>query len=143
MAEASGWCAKAAERSPDCPDQLHGTSRPPKLGTGHRGFNTNTRKGPRLRPRVAHTQSRRASHYVHASIAGGFTIPGDPAQIDLASYADQLADALLKVARDVDAALIVVGSRGMHGAKRVLGSVPNTVSHQAPCNVLIVSTDQP
>jgi nucleotide-binding universal stress UspA family protein len=29
----------------------------------------------------------------------------------------------------------------MHGAKRVLGSVPNAVSHQARCNVLIVSTD--
>jgi nucleotide-binding universal stress UspA family protein len=29
----------------------------------------------------------------------------------------------------------------MHGAKRVLGSVTNTVSHKARCNVLIVSTD--
>jgi len=50
------------------------------------------------------------------------------------------ADALLKVAGDVGAKMIVVGSRGMHGAKRVLGSVPNTVSHSAGCNVLIVST---
>jgi nucleotide-binding universal stress UspA family protein len=54
------------------------------------------------------------------------------------------ADALLEVAAEVDASLIVVGSKGMHGAKRlVLGSVPNTVSHQARCNVLIVSTDRP
>jgi nucleotide-binding universal stress UspA family protein len=52
------------------------------------------------------------------------------------------ADALLEVAANVDASLIVVGSRGMHGAKRVLGSVPNTVSHQASCNVLIVATEQ-
>jgi nucleotide-binding universal stress UspA family protein len=51
------------------------------------------------------------------------------------------ADALLKVADDVDANMIVVGSRGMHGARRVLGSVPNEVSHKARCNVLIVSTD--
>jgi nucleotide-binding universal stress UspA family protein len=29
----------------------------------------------------------------------------------------------------------------MHGAKRILGSVPNTVSHRARCNVLIVATD--
>jgi nucleotide-binding universal stress UspA family protein len=50
------------------------------------------------------------------------------------------AEALLKVASDVGAAMIVVGSRGMHGAGRVLGSVPNTVSHNAECNVLIVST---
>jgi len=54
------------------------------------------------------------------------------------------ADALLDVAAEVRASLIVVGSRGMHGAKRlVLGSVPNKVSHQARCNVLIVSTDRP
>jgi nucleotide-binding universal stress UspA family protein len=51
------------------------------------------------------------------------------------------ADALLNVANDVGASIIVVGSRGMHGAKRVLGSVPNTVSHKARCSVLIVSTD--
>jgi nucleotide-binding universal stress UspA family protein len=54
---------------------------------------------------------------------------------------DEPADALLKVADDVGATMIVVGSRGMHGAKRVLGSVPNAVSHKASCNVLIVSTD--
>jgi len=50
------------------------------------------------------------------------------------------ADALLEVARKLDANLIVVGSRGMHGMKRVLGSVPNKVSHGAHCSVLIVST---
>jgi nucleotide-binding universal stress UspA family protein len=52
------------------------------------------------------------------------------------------ADALLKVAQSVDAGMIVVGSKGMHGARRVLGSVPNKVSHQARCNVLIVATDR-
>ncbi len=51
------------------------------------------------------------------------------------------ADALLKVAERVDADLIVVGSRGMHGAGRVLGSVPNKVSHGARCSVLIVATE--
>lgn len=52
------------------------------------------------------------------------------------------ADALLNVARDVGASTIVVGNRGMRGGRRVLGSVPNTVSHKANCNVLIVQTDQ-
>ncbi len=53
------------------------------------------------------------------------------------------AEALLQVAEQVGATLIIVGNRGMHGAKRfVLGSVPNTVSHRASCNVLIVATDQ-
>jgi nucleotide-binding universal stress UspA family protein len=51
------------------------------------------------------------------------------------------ADALLDVAAAVGASMIVVGNQGMHGARRVLGSVPNTVSHRARCNVLIVSTD--
>jgi len=52
------------------------------------------------------------------------------------------ADALLQVASEVEADMIIVGSRGMHGAKRLaLGNVPNTVSHRAHCNVLIVATE--
>ena len=50
------------------------------------------------------------------------------------------ADALLEVADQVGADLIVVGSQGMAGAKRLLGSVPNKISHGARCNVLIVAT---
>lgn len=53
------------------------------------------------------------------------------------------ADALLEVAANVGANLIVVGNQGMHGARRLaLGNVPNKVSHRAQCNVLIVSTDR-
>ena len=52
-------------------------------------------------------------------------------------------DALLEVADEVGANMIVVGSKGMHGARRLaLGNVPNKVSHRARCNVLIVSTDK-
>jgi nucleotide-binding universal stress UspA family protein len=52
------------------------------------------------------------------------------------------ADALLEVAEKVGATMIVVGSKGMHGARRfALGNVPNKVSHRAHCNVLIVDTD--
>lgn len=58
------------------------------------------------------------------------TVTGDP------------ADALLEIAREKHASLIVVGSRGMHGMKRVLGSVPNKVSHHAHCSVLIVATEE-
>ena len=50
------------------------------------------------------------------------------------------ADAVLAVARQIGADLIVVGNQGMAGAKRLLGSVPNKISHEAPCNVLIVAT---
>ena len=51
------------------------------------------------------------------------------------------ADAILDVAEETGADLIVVGNKGMTGARRfLLGSVPNKVSHHAPCNVLIVRT---
>ena len=51
------------------------------------------------------------------------------------------ADALLDVAEETKADLIVVGNKGMTGAKRfLLGSVPNKVSHHAPCGVYIVRT---
>ena len=51
------------------------------------------------------------------------------------------ADALLDVAEEVKADLIVVGNKGMTGAKRfLLGSVPNKVSHHARCGVWIVRT---
>ena len=66
--------------------------------------------------------------------AGGVTVKthareGDP------------ADAILDVAEEQGADLIVVGNKGMTGAKRfLLGSVPNKVSHHAPCSVMIIRT---
>jgi nucleotide-binding universal stress UspA family protein len=51
------------------------------------------------------------------------------------------AEAILNVAEEVKADLIVVGNKGMTGARRfLLGSVPNNVSHHAPCSVIIVRT---
>ena len=51
------------------------------------------------------------------------------------------ADAILDVAEEVGADLIVVGNKGMTGARRfLLGSVPNKISHHAPCGVYIVRT---
>ena len=51
------------------------------------------------------------------------------------------ADALIDLAEQIDADLIVIGNRGMTGVKRLfLGSVPNKVSHHAPCSLLIVNT---
>jgi nucleotide-binding universal stress UspA family protein len=51
------------------------------------------------------------------------------------------ADAILDVAEERKSDLIVVGNKGMTGAKRfLLGSVPNKVSHHAPCSVMIIRT---
>ena len=58
-----------------------------------------------------------------------FVLQGDP------------ADAILDVAEERGSDLIVIGNKGMTGAKRfLLGSVPNKVSHHAPCSVLIIRT---
>jgi nucleotide-binding universal stress UspA family protein len=50
------------------------------------------------------------------------------------------ASELIKVAEAEHAQMIVLGNRGMTGPGRVLGSVPNTVSHYAQCDVLITPT---
>jgi nucleotide-binding universal stress UspA family protein len=51
------------------------------------------------------------------------------------------ADAILDVAEETNADLVIVGNKGMTGARRfLLGSVPNKISHHAPCSVLIVRT---
>ncbi len=47
-------------------------------------------------------------------------------------------DVLVRLAEECGADLIVVGSKGMQ--RRILGSVPNTVTHTAGCSVLIVKT---
>jgi nucleotide-binding universal stress UspA family protein len=65
------------------------------------------------------------------------------AGVNVNTYARQgdPADAILDVAQEQDARLVIVGNKGMTGAKRLLmGSVPNNVAHQAPCTVMIVRT---
>ena len=79
---------------------------------------------PRRRGAVdghARPVDRHANFTTHA-------LPGDPAK------------AILQVAQDVGADLIVVGNKGMKGKGRFLGSVPNDIAHQATCAVLIVSS---
>ena len=48
------------------------------------------------------------------------------------------ADVIVDIAADHDVDVIVVGNKGMQ--RRILGSVPNSVSHNAPCSVMIVKT---
>jgi nucleotide-binding universal stress UspA family protein len=51
------------------------------------------------------------------------------------------ADAIIGVAESEGADLVVVGNKGMTGARRfLLGSVPDKVAHHAPCTVMIVRT---
>jgi nucleotide-binding universal stress UspA family protein len=89
---------------------------------------------------------------------GGYIDPGQPAATLLESLAEiakergleptvhactgMPAEAVVNVADELDADLIVVGNKGMKvkGARRVLGSIPNSIAHNAPCSVLIVDT---
>lgn len=80
-------------------------------------------------------EGRAALDKVIASLAGMTPPPqqrlltGDP------------ADALIGLADAEHADLIVVGNKGMAGAQRfLLGSVPNKISHQAGCDVLVAHT---
>jgi nucleotide-binding universal stress UspA family protein len=48
------------------------------------------------------------------------------------------ADVLVRLAAESGADLLVIGNKGME--RRVLGSVPNSVTHKADCSVLVVKT---
>jgi nucleotide-binding universal stress UspA family protein len=62
-------------------------------------------------------------------------------QVETVARVGDAADAILDVAEEQGSDLIVVGNKGMTGATRfLLGSVPNKISHHAPCSVLIVRT---
>jgi ubiquinone biosynthesis protein len=59
----------------------------------------------------------------------------------LVRRAEDPAQGICQAAREVDADVLVVGSVGMQGRKEfLLGNVPNRVSHNAPCTVVIVDT---
>ena len=63
-------------------------------------------------------------------------------EVDYDAYEGDPADVILDAASEHGADLIVVGNKGMTGATRyLLGSVPNKVSHHAPCSVMVVRTD--
>jgi nucleotide-binding universal stress UspA family protein len=68
-------------------------------------------------------------------------VKGAGVQVETFSRQGDPADAILDVAEEQNADLIIVGNKGMTGAKRfLLGSVPNKVSHHAPCSVMIIRT---
>ncbi|MHB8510577.1 MAG: universal stress protein [Actinomycetota bacterium] len=99
---------------------------PPKAEPGTTFGSANVTAGPEIaRSILADAEKRLGS----GTKIRSFMREGDP------------ADALCDVAEEEKADLIIIGNRGMTGTKRfLLGSVPNNVSHHAPCSVLIVHT---
>jgi nucleotide-binding universal stress UspA family protein len=61
-------------------------------------------------------------------------------KIDCTTLVDEgdPAEVLVRLAEECGADLLVIGNRGMQ--RRVLGSVPNTVTHKATCSVYVVKT---
>ena len=73
--------------------------------------------------------------------AGASELESQGVDVETLAREGDPADAILDVAEEKNADLIVVGNKGMTGAKRfLLGSVPNKVSHHAPCSVMIIRT---
>ena len=82
------------------------------------------RRAERVEELLAHAQAARESSA--ASRAAPRRREGDPAEV------------LVELAERHGADVLVIGNRGMQ--RRVLGSVPNTITHKARCSVLVVKT---
>jgi nucleotide-binding universal stress UspA family protein len=82
-----------------------------------------TNPSARVQHHIATARERLASTGVKTS---ALTDEGDPGEV------------LVRLAEECGADLLVVGNKGMQ--RRILGSVPNTVAHKAPCSVLVVKT---
>ena len=95
---------------------------------------------PGLAPSAVVAWSEAARQDVRALLDGIAAGLAGPVTVTTHAVAAHPATAILSVAESVDADLIVVGNRGMKGTRRVLGSIPNHVSHHAACDVLVVDT---
>lgn len=67
-------------------------------------------------------------------------LAGDGVQAEAFARVGHAPDVIIDVARWKQADLIIVGNRSMHGARRLLGSVAHSITHHAPCSVLLVPT---
>ena len=61
---------------------------------------------------------------------------GDGVRCKTLTAEGHAADVLVRLADECGADILVVGNKGMQ--RRVLGSVPNSVTHKAGCSVLVV-----
>lgn len=67
-------------------------------------------------------------------------IGADLERLTVSASQGKPADVLVQEAERLDASLVVVGNRRMQGVARVLGSIANSVTHHAPCDVYVVKT---
>lgn len=109
------------------------------------------RTGSALLAVSVYAEPRRDGDLLNPSQSGGVDVArglledvqknhGSAVKLETVAVSGDPADAILTVAEQRSVGLIVTGDRGMSGARRVMGSVPNTISHHAPCHVLIAHT---
>jgi nucleotide-binding universal stress UspA family protein len=96
-------------------------------GRGHKGDSIELDWADSPAARVREIVSRTANEVAREGIECTTLLDqGDP------------ADVLVRLAEECGADVLVIGNKGMR--RRVLGSVPNSVTHKAPCSVLVVKT---
>lgn len=96
---------------------------------------------------VAHAYPRRRAHHTEPVRELGASLlrdvvnrHGGRARMRSVLREGEAAGALIEVARDEDAGLIVTGNRGMGGRRISIGTVPSRVAHRSPVSVLIAQT---
>jgi nucleotide-binding universal stress UspA family protein len=92
--------------------------------------------GPSVGAGASGTQLKTAAQHMLEKVPGGI----EGIDVEIHTEIGDPADVLVRWADEVGADLIVVGSKGMRGTRRILGSVPNSVAHKAGCHVLIAKT---
>jgi nucleotide-binding universal stress UspA family protein len=128
---ASAAVALAVQLAKDQGAKLHlvvGVHSPAAVAVPAGGANVSDPSGGGLLRGVAQRMLEEVAGQVEGLETEIHTGIGDPAEV------------IIDLADKVGADLIVVGSKGLRGTRRILGSVPNSVAHKAGCHVLIART---
>jgi len=130
--DGSATASKAVEAAADIADRFgaklvllsafEGTDRPTSSGSADERQWANNNDA-RVRELLSRVEQEMRERKIECS---SLHDEGDPAEV------------LVRLAEECGADLLVIGSVGMH--RRVLGSVPNTVTHKAACSVYVVKT---
>jgi nucleotide-binding universal stress UspA family protein len=102
---------------------FHGGDGGPRAASGSEELQWAYDNDARVREMLTRTEAELRDQKVECTTMAE---EGDPAEV------------LIRLAEECGADLLVIGNRGMQ--RRVLGSVPNTVTHKAPCSVYVVKT---
>ena|ERR1022692_2331255 len=85
------------------------------------------------------TAERRDAERLLGKAAGRISAPG--AQVFQHAIPEAPSDAIVRVATETGADIIVIGNRGAQGARRVLGSIASAIVGHAACSVFVVKTN--